>query len=428
MASKRVLVVGTTADYIDLIRRRYPGRALFLTDPGERERAAEDSPVPDEEILGDLTRAPPLLERLRTLLDRFGLTADGVACFDCESLGLAAELAGACRLPFPLPEAVALCRNKFLSKQAWQAAGVDCPRSRIVQSTSEAVSFLEGLAGPVILKPLTGSGGELVFRCDRPEACRSALATMQARLGGAGGNRMYMPGQAGARGFDPLRDVVIEEFIPGREFSCDFLVENDRLTIIRTAAKVPASGLHTGATAAYLVPASLPPEIGGERFRDQLHRAARALGLTRAICMVDFMVWRGRAYLLELTPRPGGDCLPWLIRQSSGLDMLGLALDFAQGRDFPLPGPERWERLAGLRLFARQGGIVRAINDAALREDGRVREVFIKRRPGHRVTLPPEDYDSRLLGHVVFKPLERTSLEDECSELADKLLVEMQAG
>jgi hypothetical protein len=57
-----------------------------------------------------------------------------------------------------------------------------------------------------------------------------------------------------------------------------------------------------------------------------------------------------------------------------------------------------------------------------------VREVLIKRRPGHRVTLPPQDYDSRLLGHVIFKPAVQASLEQECSELADKLLVDINAG
>lgn len=40
MKTDPVLVVGTTADYIDLIERKFPGRALFLTDPAERKRAS----------------------------------------------------------------------------------------------------------------------------------------------------------------------------------------------------------------------------------------------------------------------------------------------------------------------------------------------------------------------------------------------------
>ena len=142
--------------------------------------------------------------------------------------------------------------------------------------------------------------------------------------------------------------------------------------------------------------------------------------------MVDFIVWQGKAYLLELTPRPGGDCLPWLIQQSCGLDMIGLALDMAQGRNIStLPGLN-WKNLVGLRLFAQHAGTVKEIDEGDLRRDPRVQEVLIKRKPGHRVVLPPKDYDSRLFGHVIFRPTGSASLETECAELANKLKVVME--
>jgi hypothetical protein len=86
MYPSRVVVVGTTADYIELIRRRYPHRALFLTDPAERARASEETPGPVEEILCDFTNNAEVLAVLRDHLRQFGLAVDGVACFDCEYL------------------------------------------------------------------------------------------------------------------------------------------------------------------------------------------------------------------------------------------------------------------------------------------------------------------------------------------------------
>ena len=179
-------------------------------------------------------------------------------------------------------------------------------------------------------------------------------------------------------------------------------------------------------TAAYLVPAVLPGEIPLKVFLDQLYRAATALGLVRALCMVDFIVWQGKAYLLELTPRPGGDCLPWLIQQSCGLDMIGLALDMAQGQNISTIPRKSWRTLVGLRLFAQQAGTVKGIDEGDLRRDPRVQQTLIKRKPGHRVVLPPHDYDSRLLGHVIFRPTGSISLETECAELASKLKVVME--
>jgi biotin carboxylase len=427
MHSPRVVVVGTTSDYIELIRRRYPHRALFLTDPAERMKAREETPGPGEEILCHFTNDAEVLRVLKDHLHRYDLAVDGVACFDCEYLGSAAYLASQLGLPFPSPSAVAQSRNKFLSKQAWKRAEVVCPEAAVVRNRSELYEFVDRVGKPVILKPLTGSGGELVFRCADHTDCLQAYDTMINSLSEAGENRLYVQDASAPGDLDPIQDVVLEEFIPGQEYSCDFFLENGRLEIIRTAKKIPTAGAQVGTTtAAYIVPAELPAEIPFPLFQDQLHRAATALGLDRALCMVDFIVWQGKAYLLELTPRPGGDCLPWLIQKSCGLDMIGLALDMAQGRNIsPLPR-QSWETLVGLRLFAQHGGTVKEIDQGDLRQDPRVQEVFIKRNPGHRVILPPNDYDSRLLGHVIFRPTASKSLEAECVELASKLKVVME--
>ena len=427
MPSLRVMVVGTTSDYIELIRRRDPHRALFLTDPAERARASEEAPAQAEEIVCDLTDAEGVLRVLGDHLHRYGLAVDGVACFDCESLGLAARLADQLGLPFPSPSAVALSRNKFLCKDAWKRAEVVCPEVTVARNRSELGKFLDRVGKSIVLKPLTGSGGELVFRCESQNDCSLAYETMQRRLADAGDNRMYTQDPLSNGGFDPRRDVVLEEFIPGQEYSCDFFMENGRLEIIRTAMKIPAAEPELGATAAYVVPAALPEEMPSRLLHDQLQRAATAIGLQRALCMVDFIVWQGQAYLLELTPRPGGDCLPWLIQQSCGLDMIGLALDLAQGRKISLPPGQIWKTMVGLRLFAQHSGEVKHIDDRDLRQDPRVQEVLIKRRVGHRVILPPNDYDSRLLGHVIFRPSPGISLEVECAEMAGKLKVEMEA-
>jgi biotin carboxylase len=426
MLSRRVVVVGTTSDYIDLIRRRHPGRALFVTDPAERAGAAEEDPGEPEEVLCDLADSAAAADSLADHARRHGIATEGVACFDCESLNLASDLAQWMHLPFPSRRAVSASRNKFLSKHLWRDAGVTCPTAIVAREASEVSAFMDRVGGPVILKPLTGSGSELVFRCADLNEGRFAFETIRQGLTDRNGSRMYRQAPGGPEGLNPLRDVVLEEAVTGPEYSCDFLLENGNLEIIRTARKIPLPGGQIGITTAYVLPAPLPAGVSPGRFRAQLHRAASALGLKRALCMVDFIVQKEEAYLLELTPRPGGDCLPWLIRQSSGLDMLGLALDFATGVEPSLPGEGNWDPLVGLRLFAETPGVLARIDTRPVENDPRVREVWIKRRPGHRVVLPPKDYDSRLLGHVVFKPSGEKALEEECAELAAGIVVEME--
>jgi hypothetical protein len=106
--------------------------------------------------------------------------------------------------------------------------------------------------------------------------------------------------------------------------------------------------------------------------------------------------------------------------------MLGLAMDFARDVEISLPAADDWDSLVGLRLFASHAGVVKRLDSRWLHQDPRVREVMIKRLPGHRVVLPPTDYDSRLLGHVIFKPSGKVCIEEECAELASKLVVDME--
>lgn len=425
MPAKLVLVVGTTSDYIEIIRERFGPRVLFLTDSDERADAKELPPGGDIEILTDLADPVACTQAVRDFLAERGLGLSGVACFDCESLALAADLATAFRLPFVSKRAVLTCRNKFDSKAAWQGQDLPCPKASVVSTPAEARSFMERVGGSVILKPATGAGSELVFRCDTGHEVNEVFRTIDNHLAAHPNARMYSP--AGDHGLVPGRPtLVIEEFVEGPEYSCDFLVDGERLDMIRIARKVPAGDGFVGTTLAYEVPATLPGDIELEAFRRQLRRAAAAVGVTRSICMVDFIVADGQAKMLELTPRPGGDCLPPLIRCSSGLDMLKLTLDFAEQLPIAIPSESQWQLLVGVRLLAAQGGIIAGLDIDKLASDLRVREVYLKRAVGHRVVLPPEDYDSRVLGHVVFAPTSRASLESEAREIAARLTLEME--
>ena len=421
--NRRVLVVGTTSDYIDIISRRYPGRALFITGETERAEADEPAPGPTDELLCDLARPQEVLSMLRQSLERWNIQPSGVACFDCESLSLAAFLADAFALPYPSAEAITACRSKFLSKQMWQQAQLPCPATALVSSDTDTIGFFRSIERPVVLKPLTGSGSELIFLCNSERDCATAFAELRSGLAHHPDQRMYTSSAQA----DPRRAFVIEEFVDGTEYSCDFLIEAGRVEVLRIAQKVPARNLPLGATLAYIVPGQLPPGIHPQAFRDQLREAAHAVGLTRAICMLDFIVRDNEAVMIEIAPRPGGDCLPPLLEESCGLQMLGAVLDFAEGRPLDLPRPEAFRKVVGLHLFATRAGIIDRLDASALLADQRVLECHLKHGPGHRVVLPPADYSSRLLGHAIFVPSPGAGIEAECSEIAAELVIEMRA-
>jgi biotin carboxylase len=412
----KALVVGTTPDYIDYLRRAAPGRAVFLTQRTLRERARESPPAAAEETLCDLADYAAARRAILAHLARHALTVDGVACFDCESLELAALLAGELGLPFPTPEAIRTCRDKYLQKSAWRENGVPCPRADLVRTLEEMQAVVQKWNDALlVLKPTTGSGSELVCLCRTEGECVRALKEIQRGLDLRRSERLYCVVPA-----DSL-SVLVEECIQGVECSCDFLLEDGKVEIIRLTQKILASGGPFGTARAYLLRPELPDGVSLQDLRDTLKRGAESLGLTRALCMVDFVIKDGRIFLLEMTPRPGGDCLPALLLEATGLDMLLLALDFAQQRGLKRVNPVEIGGALGLRLHAERGGVVRRIDGDALRRDPRVSRLELIREPGHQVRMPPEDYDSWLLGHAIVRPAPNVPLARQCEEIHRKL-------
>jgi biotin carboxylase len=426
MSNNRVLVVGTTSDYIESISRRFPERALFITDVKERAKATEPRPIPGAELVCELRRPEQVVAALRKHLERWGMEAVGAACFDCESMSLAAFISRAFGLCYPSAEAVAACRSKYISKDVWRREGLPCPGVGLVRDASDVLSFFRGVGGPVVLKPLTGSGSELVFLCSNEEECTGAFGRLRSRLGEHWNERMYARYLFEGQEIDPRKVFVVEEYIRGEEYSCDFLVDSGKVEIIRMTRKIPDWEQSFGTTLAYVLLAEYPPVLANASFGGQLCEAARVLGLDRAICMLDFVVREDRAFMIELTPRPGGDCLPALLLKSCGMDILGVTLDFAEGRPLKLPKPSQRRSLVGVRLFATQSGEIKLVDSSVLSEDSRVVECRLKRGSGHRVVLPPEEYESRVLGHVIFKPTDSDSIEKECVEINSKLKLEMK--
>ena len=217
-ASPKVLVVGTTSDYVDWIRKSCPGRALFLTEPAVRRRAEEPRPAPWEELLCDLSdyeQAAQLLER--HLLEE-KLELGGIVSFDCESMELAAVLAQRYGLPYPSVQAVRNCRDKHLSKALWQKQALHTPRNILVKSATEAADFFRKVGGAGVLKPLSGSGSELIFRCNSSNECEQGFVKIQNGLQQRQAQRLFRP-----LGDDDTA-VLAEECIEGREYSCDFII------------------------------------------------------------------------------------------------------------------------------------------------------------------------------------------------------------
>ncbi len=394
----RILVVGTTRDYVDHIRTRLPGRALFLTDP--RAVAPGIAPVPrNEELVCPLSDLRAVRTNLTHFLQKYSISLSGVACFDCEWLWTAAVIAEDRNLPFPSTQAVLQCRDKYLCKNLWASRGVSCPEVRELFCPEDILDFMSRTGRSVVLKPRSGSGSELTFRCNTVDEVRESYGRIMEGLQKRIADPLFQ-----SQGTEGQPTAICEEFISGDEYSCDIYFDGEKAQILRLARKYFQEEMPVGTALGYEIPVRFPHGVSQETSLLEFGEAARVLGLTRSLCMIDFIVRNDKAYLLEMTPRPGGDCLPSLIEQSCGVDMLELALEFAEGALPRMPEKEKWNHVVGVRFHADRAGTVQAIRPEFQEWGKNIRSQLWLRNPGDKIGLPPDDYDSWLLGHVIFTP------------------------
>lgn len=419
-------MVGTTSDYIQWIRKAGPDRALFLTEPKIRLQATEESPSGEEEILWPVNDIAGVKNVLTHHLDQWGQKIIGVACFDCESMETAAMLADDLSLDYPSVAAIRNSRDKYVSKQIWQKNGIACPRSKPVNSLENILEFLETTKSGLVLKPFVGSGSELVFKCTTPKECEHGFQIILQGLAERSSRPLFKKTSQ-----DHL--MLAEELILGIEFSCDFIVENGMASIIRMTRKINAnhqsfgSRLAFGSILGYVIPGSLPLGTDFQGLEQTLFKGADSLGIHRGICMVDFMVQESMPVLIEMTPRPGGDCLPFLLLEAGNLDILKLALDFAEKKPGILKEKPEFSPHIGIRILAPKSGVLKKIDPGRLSLEPGIKQIHFIRKPGHVITLPPEDYDSWLLGHYIVQTDQEIYSEEQSLLLARGLTLEIES-
>jgi len=427
--SRSVLIVGTTPDYVAKLYERYSESLIFLTDQRFQEDPLLQKLPPASLIFASLEKSEDACRRTHEFLRSKPTPPDGIACFDCDSLLLASRLGSELGLRFPTWEAIARCRSKFETKKTWTGHGVASPIASIASSLQETIAFFRSHGRSVVLKPVAGSGSELLFHCkDEPEVA-NAVAVLEEELPKRRGNPLFrpFPNPTGDSLIDPCGCWVAEEFISGPEFSCDYVLRDGEVFFIRETGKIKATDKPFGSVLAYTFPPRYPSGFQERILKALLKKATNSLGFDWGYFMVDYILHQGTPILIEMTPRPGGDSIPELVSAATGVDTLALYLDFVQGR-FQKPNqlPLAPESFASLNFFAPREGRIEVLDGGKVRACPHVKKLFFKKRIGDRVILPPKDYDNRLLGYCIIEVKPGLDLIAETRRLEELLEVRIE--
>lgn len=395
MAAK-VLIVGTTTDYVQWISSISKKKVFFLTDSSLRNTALEPKPDSDDEVCWDLSDSKGAILAVERHLQKFTIRICGITSFDCESMELASLIAIKFNLFFQTPNAIRNSRDKFASKRAWEAAGLNIPQYSLLNSREDAEKFHRKINGICVLKPLSGAGSELVFSCKTSNEVKDSYSKIKDGLISRQNNRLF-----NSKSILNKLSVLAEEFIEGTEYSCDFIIEKNSAKIIRLTEKIKVNSLPFGIIAGYRLVGKIP-EISHNNLVQTVAKAAESIGINKAICMLDFIVRAGEIILIEIAPRPGGDCLPSLLLCASWQNILEMNINLADGKEVEPIDYRKIEPLTALRIFAPKEGLLSGMDVSYLTNNNSIKAINLTANIGRAIKLPPEDYDTWILGNYIF--------------------------
>jgi biotin carboxylase len=237
---------------------------------------------------------------------------DGVIAVGDRPTVIAARVTQALGLPGHPPDAAAAARHKLLTRERLRAAGLPVPWFHRVtaSATGNQQPEISVPSFPCVVKPVALSGSRGVMRADDPASLDEALERLRALLRSP---------EVRAERNDANETILVEGFIPGREFAVEALLHHGTLHLLAIFDKPePLDGPFFEETI-YVTPSSEPPDLQNQ-IVEAIGKAAAALGLhhgpLHAECRVSPSApgpatGSGQAdvFVLEVAARPiGGLC------------------------------------------------------------------------------------------------------------------------
>lgn len=252
------------------------------------------------------------------------LKVDGVMSFACDpGVVTAAYVAEKMGLPSAGPyESVCILQNKGLFRKFLTENGFTVPVAKGYTNIDDAIKDADIFNWPVIVKPTDSAGSKGVTRVeskdDLEESIRYALS------------------------FSHSDEFIIEDFIEKKGFSSDtdsFSVDGELKFVSFSSQRFDENADNPYTPSAYSWPSSISAEHQ-EELKNEIQRLLKLLKMRTSIYNIEVREsTAGKAYIMELSPRGGGNRLAEMLRYATGVDLVTNAVRAAVG--LPVEGVEQ---------------------------------------------------------------------------------------
>lgn len=276
------------------------------------------------------------------------LHIDGIMSFAVDpGVVTAAYVAEKMGLPFQGSyESVCILQNKSLFRKFLTENGFNVPHAKGYNDINAFKKDIDFFKWPVIVKPVDSAGSKGVSKIENPSQIDNAVsqAIEESHCG----------------------QFIVEDFIEkaGNSSDSDCFSVNGKLTFCSFSDQlfdVYAKNPYT--PSAYVWPSTMPKNAQ-EELKSELQRLIELLHIRSGIYNVETRICTdGKPYIMEFSPRGGGNRLAEMLRYSTRTPLIELAVKTAVGMDIAEPEmPYYYGHIAEIILHAHKDGIFEKID------------------------------------------------------------------
>lgn len=244
------------------------------------------------------------------------LGIDGVMSFACDpGVVTAAYVAEQLGLPScGSYESVSILQNKGRFRKFLSDHGFNVPNAKGYTNIESALNDVDYFHWPVIVKPTDSAGSKGVTRVDSPKQLRESIEY--------------------ALKFSHSDEFIIEDFLEKKGHSSDsdsFSVDGELKFISFSAQRFDENCENPYTPSAYSWPSTISNEHQAE-LTAEIQRLLKLLDMKTSIYNIEVRECaNGKAYIMELSPRGGGNRLAECLRYATGVDLITNAVRAAVG-------------------------------------------------------------------------------------------------
>lgn len=295
---------------------------------------------------------------------------------------LAAEKLGLKNVTY---DAAVKARNKDLAKEAFINNNVPCARYRIIKIYEEALTAIQYIKYPAVIKPTNAASSQGVYLVKNEEELKSALEKLALF------KQSYL-------GFAVRDEYLLEEYLEGQEYSIELFLEDGK-TLMSVVTEKTISNPPYFVETAHVMPAMFDRDRE-EKLVNTAVQALHAIGLINGPSHVEVKMTTKGPKVIEVNGRPGGDEIASdLLMQAKGINVFDATIDFYLNMPINLKATKNKGSAVAFLTAEKEGRLDRYTNTENLTNyQGVVRTTFDV-QSGEKVCTPKSSDDR--LGYII---------------------------